>query len=332
MKIAIIGATGLVGRKMIEKIESSFISDDAEIFLAASQKSYRKEMPVRGKILKIQAVEEVLEAEPHIALFSAGNQVSEKYAVQFTQQGTFVIDNSSYWRMQANVPLVVPEINADTITSATRLIANPNCSTIQMVLALSGLHKSFGIRRIVVATYQSVTGTGAKALTQLMNERAGLSITEPAYPYPIDLNVLPHGGSFLPNGYTTEEMKLVNETRKILNDFQIQVTATVVRVPVKGGHSEAVNVEFAKDYTIEEVIEILKNTPGIIVQDDPSKSIYPMPLFAEGKDEVFVGRIRRDESCPKALNLWIVADNLLKGAATNAVQIAEYIVNKNYIL
>ncbi|HNQ59969.1 MAG TPA: aspartate-semialdehyde dehydrogenase [Bacteroidales bacterium] len=331
MKIAIIGATGLVGRKMVEKLGSSFISRDAEVFLAASEKSYGKEFFLQGKTLKVSSIENVLEQKPHIALFSAGNWVSEKYAREFVRQGAFVIDNSSYWRMHDDVPLVVPEINSENITSKTRLIANPNCSTIQMVLVLSGLHKAWCIRRIVVATYQSVTGTGVRALNQLMNERTGMIVSEPAYPHTIDLNLFPHGGNFLPNGYTTEEMKLVNETRKILHDNQLQVTATVVRVPVKGGHSEAVNVEFVEDYDIDDALEILRNTPGVVVQDSPSEDIYPMPLTAEGKDEVFVGRIRHDESCRKALNLWIVADNLLKGAATNAVQIAEYIVNRKYI-
>jgi aspartate-semialdehyde dehydrogenase len=271
--------------------------------------------------------EQALAQKPDIAIFSAGASTSREWAPKYAAAGCTVIDNSSAWRMNPEVPLIVPEINAAILTRDHKIIANPNCSTIQLVLALAPLHQQFKIRRMVVSTYQSVTGTGAKAVKQMENERAGIR-GEMAYPHPIDLNLFPHGGDFLENGYTSEEMKLVNETHKILNDYSIRITATIVRVPVVGGHSESVNLEFEREFTIPEVTELLNATPGIVIQDDPASNLYPMPLTAKGKDDVFVGRIRRDESQPKSLNLFIVADNLRKGAATNAVQIARYLTNR----
>jgi len=326
--LAVIGATGLVGRTMINKLLASDVFIGSRILAAASSGSKGKVLEISGRSFEVITVDEALAMKPHIALFSAGAGVSGQVAGQFADQGCFVIDNSSFWRMYPDVPLVVPEINAHTISPETRIIANPNCSTIQMVLALSGLHRRYKIRRIVVSTYQSVTGSGQKGIDQLNHEETGLPIAEYAYPHPIYRNLIPHGGSFAVNGYTSEEIKLVDETRKILGDNGIMVTATVVRVPVRGGHSESVNVAFENEFEIQEVVRILENTPGVVIQDDPSQNIYPMPLFAEGKDEVFVGRIRRDESQPCSLNLWIVSDNLLKGAATNAVQIAEYLIKR----
>lgn len=330
-KIAIVGATGLVGRRMIEKVTSSSVFSSWELIAVASERSAGKEILAGGRTLRVMTPSEGLTEKPDIAIFSAGAEASGVLAPQYAQHG-FVIDNSSYWRMYPEIPLVVPEINAHTITPKNHIIANPNCSTIQLVLALSGLHSKYGIRRIVVATYQSVTGSGQKGIAQLEAEENGQKVENPAYPHPIHRNLIPHGGGFLENGYTTEETKLVNETRKILGDDRIAVTATVVRVPVKGGHSEAVNVEFMTDFTIEEVKYILSKTAGVVLMDDPMHNIYPMPLYAEGRDEVFVGRIRLDESQPRSLNLWIVADNLLKGAATNAVQIGEYLVNNGFIV
>ncbi len=277
-----------------------------------------------NKAYKVRSVEDGLAARPDIALFSAGSAISKKYAKAFANAGCVVIDNSSAWRGDPTVPLVVPEVNPHTVTRDTRIIANPNCSTIQMVVPLAPLHRAYGIRRLVISTYQSVTGTGVNAARQLQDERAGKE-GEKAYPHPIDLNCFPHGGDFLDNGYTAEEMKLVNETRKILEAEEIRITATVVRIPVMGGHSEAVNLELEKDFSVEEVRHLLEQTPGVVVQDDPATNTYPMPRFVEGRDEVFVGRIRRDPSVHHGLDLWIVADNLRKGAATNAVQIAELI-------
>ena len=323
MKIALIGATGLVGNVMMKVLEERGFGKDYFI-PAASSKSVGKEIYFSGAPYLIVSVEDAVSQNPDIAIFSAGSSVSLTYAPLFAAKGCTVIDNSSAWRNYDHIPLVVPEINADVIQPGDRIIANPNCSTIQMVMALAPLHNAYGIKRLVISTYQSVTGTGVKAVQQLEAERKGLSC-DAVYPYPIDLNILPHGGSFEANGYTTEEIKLVNETRKILRDDSIQITATVVRVPVKGGHSEAVNIEFENDFSLQDVYQLLDNMPGIKVVDNPRKNEYPMPLYAEGKDEVFVGRIRRDESQPKSLNLWIVADNLRKGAATNAVQIAEYL-------
>lgn len=325
-KIALVGATGLVGSVMIKVLEEKGLNNIAFIPVA-SEKSIGKLVTFCNKEYPIISVENALEAVPDIAIFSAGGSTSLQYAQQFASKGTIVIDNSSAWRMFDYIPLIVPQINGNTITSRDKIIANPNCSTIQLVMALAPLHKKYKIKRIVVSTYQSVTGTGVKAVEQLEGERSHLPHTK-VYPYQIDLNVIPHGGSFEPDGYTSEETKLVHETRKILNDNSIQITATVVRVPVMGGHSESVNVEFYNEFEITEIFDILNNTDGVILQDDPSKNIYPMPLFAEGKNDVFVGRIRRDFSQPNALNLWIVADNLRKGAATNAVEIAQMILNK----
>ncbi len=323
MKLCIVGITGLVGSELIKVLNESSMT--VELFIpVASEKSKGKKVLIRGNEYTVVAPAEACDMKPDIAIFSAGSAVSKEWAPRFAEKGCFVIDNSSQWRMYNEIPLVVPEINADTITHETKIIANPNCSTIQLVLALSRLHEAFGIKRIVVSTYQSVSGTGVPGVKQLMDERAGID-GKKAYPHPIDMNCLPHGGSFLPNGYTTEEEKLVNETRKILRAPQIQVSATVVRVPVTGGHSESVNVEFEKTYEIAEIYKLLNETPGVVVQDNPAENIYPMPLYAKGKNETFVGRIRRDESIANGLNLWIVADNLRKGAATNAVQIAEWV-------
>jgi len=320
-KIAVIGATGLVGSVMLKVLEERGLTNN-EIILAASEKSVGKAIYVSGKTLTVISVEEAIEAAPDFALFSAGSAASLKYAPLFAQKGTVVIDNSSAWRNFDEIPLVVPQINGDVIKKTDRIIANPNCSTIQMVMALEPLHRKYGLKRVVVSTYQSVTGTGANAVTQLLKERAG-EPCEKVYPHPIDMNLFPHGGSFEPNGYTTEEMKLVTETRKILRAPHLQITATVVRVPVMGGHSEAVNAEFVNDFEIDDVIALLSDFKGIKIVDNPQLNEYPMPLTAEGKDDVFVGRIRRDESQPNTLNLWIVADNLRKGAATNAVEIME---------
>lgn len=330
MKVAIVGATGLVGNVMLKVLEERKFPV-TELLPVASEKSVGKKIMFCGKEVAVVSMQEAINAKPVMAIFSAGSDVSSKYAPEFAKTGTTVIDNSSQWRMFPNVPLIVPEVNAKILGSQHKIIANPNCSTIQMVLALSPLHDKYKIKRIVVSTYQSVTGTGVKAVQQLFDEREGKQ-GEMAYPYPIDLNCFPHGGTFLADGYTTEEKKLVDETRKILGCKTIQVTATVVRVPIKGGHSEAVNVEFENDFDEKEVVSLLKNMPGVIVEDDPSHNKYPMPIFAEGCDEVFVGRIRRDYSHEKCLNLWIVSDNLRKGAATNAIQIAEYMFHNKLLM
>lgn len=333
MKIAVVGATGLVGGVMLKVLEEGrYLSFDkiTEIIPVASEKSVGKEIHFNNMPYKIVGMKEAIARKPEIAIFSAGGSISKEFAPEFAKVGTTVIDNSSAWRMDPSIPLVVPEINAQLLTSAHKIIANPNCSTIQMVLALYPLDNAFGIKRVVVSTYQSVTGTGQKAVQQLSNERAGVS-GERVYPHPIDLNLFPHGGTFESNGYTSEEVKLVNETRKILGNQNIRLTATVVRVPVTGGHSEAVNVEFEKPFEMDMVYKLLSSTKGIIVQDEPDKSIYPMPRYAEGRDEVFVGRIRRDESQDNSLNLWVVSDNLRKGAATNAVQIAAYLSDNELI-
>lgn len=329
MKIAVVGVTGLVGGVMLKVLEEKNFKH-CTLFPAASERSIGKTITFNGKEHKVISVQDAIDARPDIAIFSAGSSISLHYAPLFAEKGTFVIDNSSAWRMYDHIPLTVPEINACQLKATDTIIANPNCSTIQLVMALFPLHKAFTIKRIIVSTYQSVTGTGMKALHQLECERKNLPC-EKAYPYPIDLNVLPHGGTFEDNGYTTEEMKLVNETQKILSDNTIELTSTVVRVPVKGGHSEAVNVEFEKDFTLTQVYQCLEEMPGVSILDNPSENIYPMPLLAENKDDVFVGRIRRDFSKEKCLNLWIVADNLRKGAATNAVQIAEYILTQGWI-
>lgn len=330
MKVAVVGATGLVGTVMLKVLGESELFSDCEVLPVASEKSVGKKVMFRGSEVRVMAAAEAISARPAIAVFSAGASTSALLAPQFAEKGTTVIDNSSYWRMFTHVPLVVPEINGHILKAQDKIIANPNCSTIQMVLALMPLHRRYGIRRIVVSTYQSVTGTGVKAVRQLEAEREGKE-ADMAYPWPIDLNLFPHGGSFLPSGYTSEEEKLVNETRKILGDDTIQVTATVVRVPVKGGHSEAVNAELMEEYDLDEVRQLLAATPGITLQDDPAANLYPMPRYAEGKDDVFVGRLRRDFSQPKTLNMWVVSDNLRKGAATNAIQIAEYLLKNNIL-
>ena len=330
MKIAVVGATGLVGTKILEVLaERNF--NVTELIPVASEKSVGKEIVFKGKKYKVHSMQQAIDAKPQIALFSAGGNTSLEWANKFAEAGTTVIDNSSAWRMDATKKLIVPEVNAHVLQKTDKIIANPNCSTIQMVVVLNPLHKKYKIKRVVVSTYQSVTGTGVKAVDQLMNERKNGVSDEMAYKYKIDLNVIPQIDVFLDNGYTKEEMKMVNETRKIMGDDSINLTATTVRIPVMGGHSESVNVEFENDFDVKEVFELLKNTPGIILQDDIKNQIYPMPMNAHNKDEVFVGRIRRDESQPKSLNLWIVADNLRKGAATNAVQIAEYLMSNGLI-
>ncbi|MFP4469333.1 MAG: aspartate-semialdehyde dehydrogenase [Bacteroidales bacterium] len=329
MKIAVVGATGLVGRKMMQVLQERNLTFDA-LIPVASARSAGKTVDFGGRSISVITPAEALEKSPQIVLFSAGGDTSRQWAGRFAEQGCFVIDNSSAWRMDENVPLVVPEINAASISKHTRIIANPNCSTIQMVLALAPLHRRYGIRRIVVSTYQSVTGSGLKGVRQLESERNGIA-GEKAYPHAIDLNLLPHGGAFNADGYTTEEQKLIDESRKILGDHDLLISPTVVRVPVYGGHSESINVELKKAFAVDEVKEVLAGMPGIVVQDDPDENLYPMPLTAQDRDEVFVGRIRRDHSCENGLNMWVVSDNLRKGAATNAVQIAEYLLEQGLV-
>lgn len=326
MKLAIVGATGLVGGEILEVLEERNFSCK-ELFLVASKRSVGQIIEFRGQEIAVIGLEEAVNEKPDIAIFSAGGATSLEWAPKFAAVGTTVIDNSSAWRMQPGYKLVVPEINAEELTSEDRIIANPNCSTIQMVVALAPLHERFKLKRIVVSTYQSVSGSGKVAVDQMNNERLGKN-GEMAYPHQIDKNVIPHIDSFMDNAYTKEEMKMVNETKKIFGDDTIQLTATTVRIPTIGGHSEALNVEFHEEFQLEDIKQLLMNTEGIIVQDDPSNDLYPMPLTAHKKDEVFVGRIRRDESQSKTLNMWVVADNLRKGAATNAVQIAEYLASK----
>jgi aspartate-semialdehyde dehydrogenase len=325
MKIAVIGATGLVGTKMLEVLaERNF--PVTELIPVASERSVGKQLEFKGKKYTVHSMEQAIAAKPQIALFSAGGDTSKQWAPKFAEHGITVIDNSSAWRMDPTKKLVVPEVNASVLTATDKIIANPNCSTIQMVVVLQPLHKKYGIKRVVVSTYQSVTGTGVKAVNQLMNERKDGKSEEMAYKYKIDLNVIPQIDVFMDNGYTKEEMKMVNETKKIMGDDSIRLTSTAVRIPVMGGHSEALNIEFEKDFEIQDIFELMKNTEGVILKDDIKNQIYPMPSEAHNKDEVFVGRIRRDESQPNTLNMWIVADNLRKGAATNAVQIAEYLL------
>ena len=332
MKIAVVGATGLVGREMLTVLaERGFAGE--EIIAAASPKSVGREIAFACRTLTVQSVDDAIAAHPDYAIFSAGASASREYAPRFVEAGTTVIDNSSAWRKDPKVPLVVPEINIDVAIQAIRqssnravIIANPNCSTIQMVLAISALQREYGIRRLVISTYQSVTGTGIKAVRQLESEEQGLTPAECAYPYPIHRNLFPHGGDFLPDGYTTEEQKLVDETRKIFADPSIQITATVVRVPVVGGHSEAVNIELLCDYDIEDVRRLIAATPGVILYDNPAENKYPMPILSHHRDQVWVGRLRRDLSQPNSLNLWVVADNIRKGAATNAVQIMQALI------
>lgn len=324
MKVAVVGATGLVGTRMISILEERNFPV-TELVPVASERSAGKKIQFRDSSYTVVTPAEALSMKPALALFSAGGQTSLDWAPRFAEAGTVVIDNSSAWRMDPGKKLVVPEVNAEVIGENDRIIANPNCSTIQMVVVLKPLHERYRIRRVVVSTYQSVSGTGAKALDQLYGERKGEPVNR-VYPHPIDLNLLPHIDVFQDNGYTKEEMKMVKETCKIMGDDSIRVTATAVRVPVVGGHSESVNIEFESDFDLAEVKQLLAASPGIVVQDDPSKAFYPMPLYAEGNDEVFVGRIRRDESNANTLNCWIVADNLRKGAATNAIQIAEHML------
>ena len=324
MKVAVVGATGMVGEVMLKVLaERNF--PVTELIPVASEKSVGKEITFKGKSYSVVGLETAVAMQPEIALFSAGGDTSKEWAPKFAAAGTTVIDNSSAWRMDPSKKLVVPEINAQELTKDDKIIANPNCSTIQMVLALAPLHKKYTIKRVVVSTYQSVTGTGVKAVKQLENEYAGVQ-GEMAYKYPIHRNAIPQIDVFEENGYTKEEMKMTWETKKILGDDSIKVTATTVRIPTVGGHSESVNIEFANDFDVNDIRRILHETPGITLQDNIDTFTYPMPLYAEGKDDVFVGRIRRDESQPNTLNMWIVADNLRKGAATNAVQIAEYLV------
>ncbi|WP_421938572.1 aspartate-semialdehyde dehydrogenase [Pedobacter sp.] len=329
MKVAVVGATGLVGTVMLKVLEERNFPL-TELIPVASEKSVGKEITFKGKKFPIVSMDTAISMKPDIALFSAGGNTSLEHAPRFKEAGTTVIDNSSAWRMDPAIKLIVPEVNAHELSIDNKIIANPNCSTIQMVVVLKPLHDKYKIKRVVVSTYQSVTGTGVKAVEQLMNERKGVDGPK-AYPYEIDLNVLPHIDVFTENGYTKEEMKMVKETNKIMSDDSIRVTATTVRIPVMGGHSESVNIEFENDFDLAEVRSILEKAPGIIVVDDVANLKYPMPKDAHERDEVFVGRIRRDESAPKALNLWIVADNLRKGAATNAVQIAEYLLEKELV-
>ena len=329
MKVAVVGATGLVGTVMLKVLEERNFPV-TELIPVASEKSVGKEIEFKGKKYKVHSMQQAIAAKPAIALFSAGGSTSLEWAPKFAEAGTTVIDNSSAWRMDPSKKLIVPEVNAHVLTATDKVIANPNCSTIQMVVVLEPLHKKYKIKRVVVSTYQSVTGTGVKAVTQLNNERNGTK-GEMAYKYPIDLNVIPQIDVFLDNGYTKEEMKMVNETKKIMGDNSIAVTATTVRIPVMGGHSESVNIEFENEFEVKDVFEMMRKTEGIILQDDIANQIYPMPMNAHQKDEVFVGRIRRDESQPKTLNLWVVADNLRKGAATNAVQIAEYLMKNKLV-
>ena len=329
MRIAVVGATGMVGEIMLKVLaERNF--PVTELIPVASEKSIGKEVEFKGKFYKVVGMQTAVDMKADIALFSAGGDTSLEWAPKFAAAGTTVIDNSSAWRMDATKKLIVPEINASELTKEDKIIANPNCSTIQMVLVLSPLHKKYNVKRVIVSTYQSITGTGVKAVQQLENEYSGVQ-GEMAYKYPIHRNAIPQCDSFEDNGYTKEEMKLVRETKKILSDNSINVTATAVRVPIVGGHSEAVNVEFTHDFDVKEVRSILENTAGVVVQDSTDNFSYPMPIYAEGKDEVFVGRIRRDESQENTLNMWIVADNLRKGAATNTVQIAEYLVANHLV-
>lgn len=329
MKIAVVGATGMVGEIMLKVLaERNFPL--TELIPVASEKSVGKTLSFQGKEYEVKSMEEALRMRPQLALFSAGGSISLEWAPKFAAVGTTVIDNSSAWRMDPNIKLVVPEINATSLTVSDKIIANPNCSTIQLVMTLAPLHKVFGVKRVVVSTYQSITGTGVKAVQQLENEYKEEKGAM-AYPYPIHRNALPHCDVFEENGYTKEEMKLVRETKKILGDDRIALTATAVRIPVVGGHSESVNITFEKSFELGQIRRLLHETEGVIVQDNPETNTYPMPIYAEGKNDVFVGRIRRDESQENGLNLWIVADNLRKGAATNTIQIAEYLIKNQLV-
>ncbi|MGV6846363.1 MAG: aspartate-semialdehyde dehydrogenase [Lutibacter sp.] len=329
MKIAVVGATGLVGNVMLQVLaERNF--EISDLIPVASEKSVGKQIEFKGQKYTVNSMKEAIAKKPQIAIFSAGGGTSLKWAPEFAKVGTTVIDNSSAWRMNPNNKLIVPEINAKELTKEDKIIANPNCSTIQLVMALAPLHKKYTIKRLIVSTYQSITGTGVKAVQQLENELQGKK-GEMAYHYPIHKNAIPHCDVFEENGYTKEEMKLVREPQKILNDRTIAITATAVRIPVVGGHSESVNLEFENEFDVDEVRKLLNETPGVVVQDNTDTNTYPMPIYAHGKNEVFVGRIRRDESKAKSLNMWIVSDNLRKGAATNAIQIAEYLVENKLV-
>ena len=329
MKLAVVGATGMVGEVMLQVLsERNF--PYTELIPVASKRSVGKKVFCGGKSHEVVGLETAVSIKPDIALFSAGGSISLEWAPKFADSGAVVIDNSSAWRMDSSKKLIIPEINANKLTASDKIIANPNCSTIQMLVALAPLQENYGIERIVVSTYQSITGTGVKAVQQLENEYKS-KIGEMAYPYPIHRNALPHCDVFMDNGYTKEEMKLVNETHKILDDLSIRITATAIRIPVVGGHSESINVQLKKDFELETIRELLNESPGVVVQDNPENNVYPMPIYVAGKNEVFVGRIRKDESQKKTLNLWVVADNLRKGAATNTIQIAEYIVKENLI-
>jgi len=330
MVIAVVGATGMVGRVMLRVLQEQNIIAD-KLLVVASEQSVGKELEFAGKTLKVQSLQSALDQKPDIALFSAGSAISKKWAPKFAEQNCFVIDNSSAWRMDDHIPLVVPEINGEQITKESKIIANPNCSTIQMVIALRPLQHIYGIKRLVISTYQSVTGSGIIGVNQLMAEREGRQVENKAYTHPIDMNIIPHGGDFLDNDYTTEEMKLVHETRKILNCPEMRITATVARVPVTGGHSEALNIELKRPYEMEEAKKLIGMMPGVVMLDFPKGNMYPTPLLTEKKDQVFVGRIRRDESVENGINMWVVADNLRKGAATNAVQIAKSIIMKGLV-
>ncbi|MCR9263654.1 MAG: aspartate-semialdehyde dehydrogenase [Flavobacteriaceae bacterium] len=329
MKVAVVGATGMVGEVMLQVLaERDF--PISELLLVASERSVGKTLTYKGEEHTVIGLADAVAAQPDIAIFSAGGDTSLEWAPKFAEVGTTVIDNSSAWRMDPTKKLVVPEINANELTAEDKIIANPNCSTIQLVMVLDPLHKKYGMKRVVVSTYQSVSGTGLKAVQQMENEAAGIE-GDMAYPYPINRNALPHCDVFLDNGYTKEEMKLAREPQKILDDRTFSVTATAVRIPTAGGHSESVNIEFLNDFDLAEMRQLLSETPGVVVQDNTDTNTYPMPMFAHGKDDVFVGRIRRDETQPNTLNMWIVADNLRKGAATNAVQIAEYLVENHLV-
>lgn len=329
MKIAVVGATGLVGSEIIKVLEERDFPV-TELLPVASARSKGKEVVFKGKKYKIVTLDEAVTLKPDLAIFSAGGSVSKEYAEKFAKAGTKVVDNSSAWRMDPAIKLVVPEVNGNALTKEDEIIANPNCSTTQMVLVLKPLHDRYKIKRVVVSTYQSITGTGVKAVEQMENERAGIK-GEMAYPYPIDKNILPHIDDFQENGYTKEEMKMINETKKILDDYSIELTATTVRIPVVGGHAESINIEFEKDFDVDEVRSLLATQEGVVIKDNPTRLEYPMPIDSHGRDEVFVGRIRRDESQANTLNLWVVADNLRKGAATNSVQIAEYLFKNDLI-
>lgn len=330
MKVALVGATGLVGQKMLEILEERKVQV-SQLIPVASMSSVGKSVDFKGKPHDIVSIDEAVGKRPEIALFSAGSDVSLEYAPIFANNGCYVIDNSSAWRMKARIPLIVPEINGGILNGKDKIIANPNCSTIQLAMVLDPLHQLYKAKRVIISTYQSVSGTGSTAVNQMNNERNGIESSDHAYAYPIDRNCIPQCDVFVEDGYTKEELKMVNETRKILNDPTIQLTATAVRVPVSGGHSESVNISFEKPFMLSEIRELLYQTPGVTLMDDPKNAVYPMPLTAHGKDEVFVGRIRLDPTFPNSIHLWIVADNLRKGAATNAIQILEYLIAKSIL-